>query len=255
MKRFLAVCAAFACFRPSPAAGRLPQTRPSDVPAVLKRIDELYRSGSSRATVEMQIRTPHWERTLRMRIWSEGADKTFIRIDEPLKEKGVATLRVGNEMWNYLPKTDKVIKVPPSMMMSSWMGSDFTNDDLVKEYTFLEDYTFEETTVDDPAPGLIYIKCLPREGVPVVWGHVVIAAREEDAIPLWERFYDEKGALVRELRFEDVRTLGGRTIPTTLILEPKTKEGHRTVLRYLEASFDIPLEEGIFTLRNLRSPG
>ncbi len=225
----------------------------SRVQAVLEKIDELYRSGSSRAVVEMEITTPHWQRTLKMRVWSEGMDKTFIRIDEPLKEKGVATLRVGNEMWNYLPKTDKVLKVPPSMMMSSWMGSDFTNDDLVKEYTFLEDYTFSETSIENPEAGLTYIRCVPRQGVPVVWGHILIAARKSDDLPVWERAYDEKGALMREMRFEDIRQLGGRTVPSTLVLEPKTKDGYQTVLRYREAAFDVTLDPGIFTLRNLRS--
>ena len=101
----------------------------ADVEEIVKKIDELYRSDSSYAEVEMQIVTPHWERTLRMIAWTEGMEKTFIRITSPPKEMGVATLRISNEMWNYLPRTNKVMKVPPSMMMSSWMGSDFTNDE------------------------------------------------------------------------------------------------------------------------------
>ena len=139
------------------------------------------------------------------------------------------------------------------MMMSSWMGSDFTNDDLVKEYTFLDDYTFEEAAVENPEDGIIYIKCTPREGVPIVWGYILIAARRNDALPLWQKYYDERSRLMRELRFEDVGLLGGRIIPRTLVLEPKTKEGYRTVLRYLEAAFDIDWDSGVFTLRNLRS--
>lgn len=102
-----------------------------NVREIVKQIDELYRSESSYSELEMEIITPHWERTLKMKAWSKGMEKTFIRILAPAKEKGMVTLRIGNEMWNYLPKTNKVIKVPPSMMMSSWMGSDFTNDDLV----------------------------------------------------------------------------------------------------------------------------
>jgi outer membrane lipoprotein-sorting protein len=200
----------------------------------------------------MEIITPHWERTLKMNVWTKGMDQTFIRILEPKKERGVATLRISNEMWNYLPKTDKVIKVPPSMMMSSWMGSDFTNDDLVKEFTFLESYHFEMTTVDHPEQEILYIKCIPKEGLPIVWGHVTIAVQEKDYMPLWQKYYDEKGKLMRDMFFKDVKTLGGRTIPSVLELIPQTKEGHKTVLRYLEAQFDIPIEDEIFTLRNLR---
>ena len=165
----------------------------SQAKEIVKKVDELYRADTSKALVEMEIITPHWERTLKMNVWTKGMDQTFIRILEPKKERGVATLRIGTEMWNYLPKTDKVIKVPPSMMMSSWMGSDFTNDDLVKEFTFLESYHFEMATVDNPEERTLYIKCIPKEGLPIVWGHVTVAVRGEDYMPLWQKYYDEKG--------------------------------------------------------------
>lgn len=219
---------------------------------IVRRMDELYRSRTSEALVEMEVVTPNWQRTLRMRVWSRGMKDTFISILEPKKEEGFATLRLGNEMWNYLPKVGKVMKVPPSMMMSSWMGSDFTNDDLVKEFTFVESYRFEMTTPNAPEPGLVYVKCVPKEGLPIVWGSVILAVREDDLIPVWEKYYDEKGRQARDIEFKDVRTFGGRKIPATMELVPTTKEGHRTVLRYVEAKFDIPLPPDIFTLRNLQ---
>jgi outer membrane lipoprotein-sorting protein len=232
----------------------LPQTQKEQNQAeiIVKKIDELYRAKTSKAQVEMEIITPHWERTLKMDVWSKGMDKTFIRILEPKKESGIATLRIGTEMWNYLPKTSKVMKIPPSMMMSSWMGSDFTNDDLVKEFTFLESYHFELTTPENPAEGTLYVKCIPKEGLPIVWGHIIIAVKEANYMPLWQEYYDEKGKLMREVVFKDIKTFGDREIPSVMELIPQTKEGHKTVLRYLEAQFDIPLDEEIFTLRNLR---
>jgi hypothetical protein len=219
---------------------------------IVRKIDELYRSQTSEALIEMDVVTPNWQRSLRMKIWSRGMKDTFIRILEPKKEAGFATLRIGNEMWNFLPKVGKVMKIPPSMMMSSWMGSDFTNDDLVKEFTFIESYTFEMTSVDPQEPGLLYVKCVPKEGLPVVWGYVVLAVREADDMPVWEKYYDEKGRLARDIAFQDVRTFGRRKIPATMELVPRTKEGHRTVLRYVEANFDIPLDPEVFSLRNLR---
>lgn len=225
-----------------------------DIDEVMRRIDELYRSESSYSDVEMEIVTPHWQRTLRMRVWTKGMDKTFVRIDSPKKEEGVGTLRIGNEMWNYLPKTNKIMKVPPSMMMGSWMGSDFTNDDLVSEFTYLEDYTCEWATVDSPKPGLLYIKCTPLEGVPVVWGYLITAVREEDYIPLWEEYYDEKGRLMRTMVFSDVRLYGRRLLPSTMEVIPENKEGHKTILRYTDAVFDTEVEGDVFSLRNLRSP-
>lgn len=220
---------------------------------ILKTIDELYRSDSSQAQFEMEIVTPHWRRTLKINAWSKGMEKTFLRILEPKKERGMATLRIGNEMWNYLPKTNKVIKIPPSMMMGSWMGSDFTNDDLVKEYTFLEDYRFEFTDIENPAEDQVYIKCTPKKDRPIVWGHIVVAVDEKDYLPVWQKYYDEKGKLMREMTFRDIKTFDDRTVPSVMELVPLNKEGHRTTIRYLEARFDIDIPDSIFTLRNLRS--
>ncbi|MCP5048279.1 MAG: outer membrane lipoprotein-sorting protein [bacterium] len=222
------------------------------VKEIVKKMDELYRSRSSSAKVEMEITTPHWKRTLKMDMWSLGMDKTFIRILSPKKEKGIATLRIGNEMWNFLPKTNKVMKIPPSMMMGSWMGSDFTNDDLVKEFTFVEDFTFEMTTVENAQPGMLYIKCIPKEGRPIVWGHVTLAVKENDYIPLWYKYYDEKGKLMREMLYKEERVFSGRRLPAVMELVPTHKKGNKTVVRYLEAQFDNKVDKAIFSLRNLR---
>jgi outer membrane lipoprotein-sorting protein len=225
----------------------------AEIERIIRSIDELYRSESSYSEIEMQIVTPHWERTLSMKAWTSGMEKTFIRLLSPPKERGVATLRIGNEMWNYLPRTDKVIKIPPSMMMSSWMGSDFTNDDLVKEFSLYEDYSYERVPSDDP--GRIHIRCVPREDLPVVWGHVLLVAREEDDLPVREEYYDENGELMRILNFREVTTFDGRKIPAVMEMVPQQKEGHRTVIRYRELRFDVDLDEDVFSLRNLRSSG
>lgn len=240
----------FLCFSLMLATGEPDETQAQ---RIVKKIDELYRSTSSKALMEMEIITPHWQRTLEIRAWSEGMEKTFMRILEPKKERGMATLRIGNEMWNYLPKTNKVIKIPPSMMMGSWMGSDFTNDDLVKEFTFFNDYDFEMTTMNQAQTGALYVKCIPKENVPVVWGYVLLAVRADDYLPLWEKFYDEEGELVREMLFKEIKRFGQRAIPSVMELIPRQKQGQKTIIRYLEAQFDIALSQDIFSLRNLRA--
>lgn len=225
-----------------------------DINEIVKKIDELYRSESSYSEVEMEIVTPHWQRTLSMKIWTEGMKKTFIRILSPRKEKGVGTLRIGNEMWNYLPKTNKVMKIPPSMMMGSWMGSDFTNDDIVSEISFVDDYTYDFATVDSTEKGVLYIKAVPNDGVPVVWAYMVTAVRDTDYLPVWEKNYDEKGRLMRTLIFSDIRPYGSRVLPSTMEMIPANKEKHKTIVRYNHAEFDVPLKGDVFSLRNLRSP-
>jgi len=225
----------------------------ADVKQVIKDIDELYRSTSSYSEIEMEIVTPHWQRTLAMNCWTQGMDKTFLRLTAPRKEKGVATLRIENEMWNYLPKTNKVIKVPPSMMMSSWMGSDFTNDDLVKEFSLFEDYTYELIMVDSAREDLLYVSCIPSEDLPIVWGNIVVAAQKSDHLPVWQKYYDEKGKLMRVLQYKDIKTFGKRTLPAEMEMIPQTKEGHKTVIRYLRLDFDVKVDEQVFSLRNLHS--
>lgn len=229
------------------------QTNSAKVNAIIKEIDQLYRSKTSYSELEMEIVTPHWQRTLAMYGWSEGLHKTFIRITSPKKEDGVATLRIGNEMWNYLPKTNKIIKIPPSMMMSSWMGSDFTNDDLVKEFSLFEDYTYEIIHPDSAADSLMYINCIPREDLPIVWGNIVFTVRKKDHLPVSAKYYDEKGELMRILNYKDIRDFGGRIIPATLEMIPTNKEGHRTVIRYTKLEFDVPLKADVFSQRHLRS--
>jgi outer membrane lipoprotein-sorting protein len=224
-----------------------------DVKEIIRQVDQLYRAEFSYSELEMGVVTPHWQRTLSMQAWTKGMKKTFIRITAPDKDKGMATLRIENEMWNYLPKTNKVIKIPPSMMMSSWMGSDFTNDDLVKEFSLFEDFSYELIPSEKGSEDTIFINCIPREDLPVVWGNIVIAVRKKDHIPIWQKYYDEKGRLMRILNYSDIRKFGSRIIPATMEMIPQNKEGHKTVIHYLSLDFDKKIDEEVFSLRNLRA--
>jgi len=241
----IGLLAAVLCFiQPAPA---------QDVEEIVRKIDELYRANSSYARMEMEIVTPHWQRTLLMNIWTEGKEKTFIRILSPPKEKGVATLRLKTEMWNYLPRANKVIKIPPSMMMSSWMGSDFNNDDLVKEFTWQDDYTHRLIRPEDAKPELLYIESRPNEDLPIVWEKIVGAVEKERILPVWSRYYDEDNRLMRIINYSDVKRMGDRLIPSVMEVIPQDKEDQKTILRYLEAAFNVRHKGDIFSLRNLRS--
>ena len=234
------------------ALGRLSGQPEDQAREIIKKVDQLYRSSSSYTRMEMEISTPHWQRTLSLEAWTKGTDKTFILINSPKKESGTATLRIKNEMWNYLPQTAKVIKVPPSMMMGSWMGSDFNNDDLVRESSMLDDYTYKMTAPAEPEPGTLSLEMIPKENAAVVWGKIILTVREKDYLPVRQEYYDEKGRMMRLMEFKEIKVMGGKTIPTVMELISRTKEGNRTVIRYLKTDFDIPLKEDIFSLRNLK---
>ena len=225
-----------------------------DVKMIVEKADELYRSKTSYAEIEMSIVTPNWERTLSMDCWTEGMKKTFIVINSPLKDKGIATLRIESEMWNYFPRINKVMKIPPSMMMGQWMGSDFTNDDLVKESTLLDDYTGKLLTPENSNPDYYYIELRPKEKTVTVWGKIELIVQKGTYLPVREVYYDEKGNAMRNLDFTEVKELGSKTIPSVMKMTPlgKEKKGRSTTIRYLKASFDEELPKDTFTLRNLQ---
>ncbi len=250
MSRIILALAAFACLL-APLAGAQTET-PPEVKAIVDKVDKLYRADNSYARMEMRIVNPNYQRTLTMDVWSEGMKKTFIRILEPAKDRGVATLRVDKEMWNYFPKIDKVMKVPPSMMMSSWMGSDFTNDDLVKETTLLHDYHARLAPPADAKPEYYYIELTPKAQTATVWGKILSVVRRSDYMPVYEEYFDEKGNKMRRIDFKGVKELGGRLIPAIMELKPLNKPGNVTVIEYQKAVFNQGVPAETFSLRNLQ---
>ena len=218
----------------------------------IKLIDEmeaLYRGDASKATITMRVETPHYQRSMKMESSNLGTDKAFIRILSPKKDRGISTLKIDEEMWNYLPKINKVIKVPPSLMMGSWMGSDFTNDDLVKQTTLTEEYKLTMTETQDR----YVINLTPREQTVTVWGRIEYIVSKADLIPIEQGFYDDRGDLIRSLVFKSPKMFQGHLLPSELEMIPLNKEGHKTVVVYEELDFSpTDVDESVFSLRNLR---
>jgi outer membrane lipoprotein-sorting protein len=220
---------------------------------ILDRVDDVYRGTSSKGEMTMTVINPNYTRQLTLRFWSQGKDKSLFRIWLPKKERRTATLRNGNNIWNYLPKVDRTIKIPSSMMGGSWMGSDFTNDDLVKESRMADDYTSEITFRGERGgQNVIILTCHPKPDAAVVWGKVVVTVRQPDYLPLRILYYKENGDLARQLSFTDVRTMGSRTLPTRMTMIPLDKPGHSTVVTYQSIEFDVSLPGNAFTVANLR---
>ena len=220
-----------------------------DLAELVRDVEQQYHGTSSHALTTMQVRTANWERTLEMEAWSLERDYFLVRILEPAKERGVATLKRDREVWNYLPKVDRTIKVPPSMMGGSWMGSHITNDDLVKASHVEEDYTFR--LLEEGADYWL-IEGLPRPEAAVVWGKIVYRLRKQPRVPEQIDYYDEEQQRVREIRFDEVRKISDRTVPLRLTVTPLDKPGEQTVLHYRDLTFGVPLDQGYFNLRSLQ---
>ena len=225
-----------------------------DAKEIIRRMDLLLRGDTSFGIYEMTITDPNWKRSLKLKVWEVSKDKkTFIRILSPHKEKGIGTLKIKNEMWNYLPRVERIIKIPPSMMMQSWMGSDFTNDDLVKESSIIDDY-FHKVLREERFKGFdaYRVELLPKPDAPVVWGKIVTMVRKGDFVPLQHEFFNERGELIRVMTFSDIRKVGGRTLPTYWEMVPLKKKGKKTALKLIDIKFDLPLKRSIFTMKNLK---
>jgi outer membrane lipoprotein-sorting protein len=217
---------------------------------VIDEMEQLYRGDSSDATMTMQVQTPNYNRTLTLTAQSFGKEYGFYRIQAPKKDRGIATLKRDEEMWNYFPKINKVIKVPPSMMMGSWMGSDFTNDDLVKETQLINAYSLALIETEDQYK----VTLTPKEQTVTVWGRIEYTISKDPLLPLSQAFFDEDGEKIRELTFHEPKEYNGKLMPSILEMRPLNKEGHLTRIMYDDIKFNVPeITKDTFSLRNLKS--
>jgi outer membrane lipoprotein-sorting protein len=205
------------------------------------------------ATVVMDISKADWQRKITMQFWALGGTKFLIRIVQPQEDAGTAILKVGDTTWYYLPKANRTVEMLPSMMLSSWMGSHFTLSDLVSEGTLTDDYT-TTTSFEGDRNGVQVSEytLTPKMDAAVVWGKIVLQIRQADQMPVWQRFYDEDAKLVRELSFSDYKTVGGKLIPTHLIMRPLDQAPEQTSITFENIVFDSPISDDIFALKNLK---
>ena len=201
----------------------------------------------------MEIVTENWDRKVTMELWSLGTDYSLIRVRAPQKEAGTATLMADGNIWNYLPKIDRTIKIPASMMGGSWMGSHFTNDDLVKESQLIEDYDIE-VAFDGERDGVGVWEFLltPKAETAVVWGRLEFQVRQADDMPLWVKYYDEDGELSRTIEYSAFTEFGGRFVPSVMRMHQSDKPGERTSIIYEELEFDLDIVPAFFSLSNLQ---
>lgn len=225
-----------------------------DAQSIVARAEEKFLGQSSRGEVTVQVVRPNWSREMSLTTWSKGDEYSLILITAPAKEEGTVFLKRQNEIWNWIPSIERTVKLPPSMMMQSWMGTDFTNDDLVNESSLEEDY-HHEVLGDSTILGrsCYKIRLLPKEEAPVVWGKLLIWISKEEFMQLRTEFYDEDGELVNIMEGSEVNNLGGRQLPSRLEMIPVDKQGHKTVLVYESLEFNIDIEASFFTTRNMKA--
>ncbi len=219
----------------------------------IKKADELMRAKSSYAEFSMKIIKTDWTRTFGMKAWALEPDYAIIYVTEPARDKGTVTLKRKKEVWNWIPSAQKVIKIPPSMMLQSWMGSDFTNDDLVKESSVINDYEhtiLREETYEDY--DCYVIESIPKPEAGVVWGKLLTWVSKKDYFQLKVEFYDEDDYLVKKYLGMDIKKLGGRMIPTHWEMIPEDRPGEKTEFDYIDIKFNIDVNESFFSEQNMK---
>lgn len=224
-----------------------------DIKEIIRKSDEKFRGTSSQGEMTMIIERPTWKREVTMKNWSLGNEYSLIYITAPAKEKGQVFLKREKEMWNWVPNIERMIKIPPSMMMQSWMGSDFTNDDLVRESSIVHDYTHKllgEEIID--GYNCYKAELIPLEDAPVVWGKVIIWISKEEFYWLKSEYYDEDGLLVNTENLSEVKQMDDRKIPTRMEMIPADEPGNKTIIIFKNMKFSVKIDESFFSQQNMK---
>lgn len=220
---------------------------------IVERANKKMQGESSRAEMTMQIIRPNWQRSVSFKSWSKGEDYSLILITAPARDEGTAFLMRDNEIWNWLPDVNRTIKMPPSMMSQSWMGSDFSNNDLVRESSILTDYShtlLQDTTLN--GYDCYTIEMVPKPDAPIVWAKVHAYISKEEYLQLRFEFFDEDGYLLRIMSGSEVREMGGRLLPTKLEMIPVEEKGNKTIVTYQNLEFNIEVTERFFSIQNMK---
>ncbi len=220
---------------------------------IVAKAEELTRGTSSEGEITMTIVRPNYTRSMTIKSWSLGDDKAILLVTAPARDKGTAFLRNGKEIWNWQPTIDRVVKMPPSMMSQSWMGSDFSNDDLVRQTSLANDFShkiLKSETIE--GRDTYVIELIPNRDAAVVWGKIKAWIDKKTYIQLKAEFYDEDGYLINTIYGKNIKTISGRTLATRLEVIPEEEPGHKTIIEQNTIKFGVNLSPDFFTVRNIK---
>lgn len=225
-----------------------------DAREIIKKADEkMQGEETSQSTMTMTIVRPTWQREVTFKSWTKGSDYSLALVTAPAKEAGQTFLKRETEMWNWNPTINRLIKLPPSMMSQGWMGSDFSNDDLLKESSIVVDYTHTIIGKEEIDGWDCYkIELIPLEDAAVVWGKIFKWIAKEEFLQMKTEYYDEDDYLVKTELAYDMKTMGGRLIPSKFELIPEEEEGHKTVVVMDDITFNEPIPDSFFSQQNMK---
>jgi outer membrane lipoprotein-sorting protein len=221
---------------------------------IVKKADEKMKGEkSSETSMTMKIIRPTWTRSVSFKSWTKGTTYSLAVITAPAKDKGQSFLKRGNELWNWNPVINRMIKLPPAMLSQGWMGSDFTNDDLLNESSVVVDFNHKILGSENVSGKDCYkIELVPKENAPVVWGKIILWISKDEYLQLKGEYFDEDMILVKSELASIIKSLGGRIIPTQFELVPADKPGNKTIVILEDAKFNPPIADDFFTQQNMK---
>ncbi|EIU7002870.1 outer membrane lipoprotein-sorting protein [Vibrio parahaemolyticus] len=221
---------------------------------IVQKSDQAMRGKSSYSEATMEIVRPDWTRSMTMKSWTKGTELSLVLVTAPAKDKGSASLKRHREMWNWVPSIERVIKIAPSMLSQSWMGSDFTNDDLINQSSIVVDYQHALLGNDSFEGDKVWvIEATAKSDAPVVWNKVTLWISQSTYLQRKVEFYDEFDERVNVLTTYDVKELGGRKIATRMEMKPVDKPGNKTIFTTHQAQFDFDINDDFFSQQQMKS--
>ncbi|WP_373072853.1 outer membrane lipoprotein-sorting protein [Sulfurimonas sp.] len=215
----------------------------SEADEIIKKLDKNFRGDSIYMKISMNIKSLRHERTIKMETWAKGKNKSFVKITYPPRDRGITFLSLENEMWNYVPKIERIIKIPPSMMLQNWMGSDISNDDMVKQSSIIDDYNAKILEKDGH---IVTIELSAKEDAPVVWGKIISKIDTRYYVSLKDVFYDEYGEEIRFFKYENVKKFGKYYLPTIWKIQPVDKKNNLTTMIVEDVKYDQEISDQYF---------
>ncbi|WP_246121235.1 outer membrane lipoprotein-sorting protein [Chitinophaga polysaccharea] len=225
-----------------------------DAREIVKKADEKMRGSTMQAEMTIKIIRPAWAREMECKIWTKGNNLAMILLTAPAKDKGIVFLKRKKEVWNWMPVLERNIKLPPSMMSQSWMGTDFTNDDLIKESSIVEDYdhaVIGDTIIQNRS--CYIIRMISKPAAAIIWSKVILCIDKKDFLELHSRFYDEDGQLVNTMNSYDIKLMHDRIIPTRFEMIPADKKGQRTEMIYKSMIYNNPIDDEFFSTEKMKN--
>ena len=221
---------------------------------IVRLAHEKANGKTSQGTMKMSIVRPDWSREVVMKTWSKGTEYYLIYITEPVKDKGQVFMKREQDMWNWMPSINRMIKLPPSMMGQSWMGSDFTNDDLVRMNSIIDDFT-HEIVGSELIEGYEchIIELIPKPEAAVVWGKIRLWISKAAYYELKGEYFDEDMMLINTMTSTNIKKMGDRMLPSKMVMVPVDKPGNQTILETIDTVFDKPIDESFFSQQNMKN--